>query len=39
MKEPQTPMGTIALMLVFLVLIAALWGNVYLTVLSRGVTQ
>jgi len=39
MKEPRTPMGTVVLMAVFVVMIVALWSNVYFTVLSRGVTQ
>lgn len=39
MKEPKTPMGTVAVMTVFFVLLVALWANVYFTVLSRGVTQ
>ncbi len=38
-KEPDTPMGTIALLAVYLVIILLLWGNVYVTMLSRGVTQ
>ena len=39
MQEPQTPQGTIALLLVYLVIVIALWGAAYLTVLSRGMTQ
>ncbi len=39
MKEPVTPQGTIALMLVYVVIIVALWTNVYMTMISRGVTQ
>lgn len=39
MKEPHTPQGTIALLLVYVVLIIALWGTAYFTVLSRGMTQ
>jgi hypothetical protein len=39
MKQPDTPQGTIALMIVFGLLVVALWGNAYLTMLSRGVTQ
>ena len=35
----KTPQGTIALMVIFLILIIALWGSAYLTMLSRGVTQ
>jgi hypothetical protein len=39
MKEPDTPQGTIALLLVYVVIIVALWGSAYLTMLSRGATQ
>lgn len=39
MKEPDTPQGTIVLMLLFALLLVALWGSAYLTVLSRGMTQ
>lgn len=39
MKEPTTPQGTIALMAVYLVIVIALWANVYFTMLSRGVTE
>ncbi len=35
----KTPQGTIALMVIFLILILALWGSAYLTLLSRGMTQ
>lgn len=35
----MTPQGTIALMVIFIILIIALWGSAYLTMLSRGVTQ
>ncbi len=35
----KTPQGTIALMVIFIILIIALWGSAYLTMLSRGVTQ
>jgi hypothetical protein len=38
-KDPDTPKGAIALMIVYAFIILALWGNVYLTVLSRGATQ
>lgn len=34
----QTPQGTIALMVVFVILIIALWGSAYLTMLARGAT-
>ena len=37
-KDVKTPMGTIALMLVFAVLMALLWGSAYMTMLSRGAT-
>jgi hypothetical protein len=39
MKGPQTPQGTFALLLVYFVIIIALWTNVYMTMISRGVTQ
>ena len=32
----KTPQGTIALMVIFIILIIALWGSAYLTMLSRG---
>lgn len=35
----KTPQGTIALMVIFIILIIALWGSAYLTLLSRGVTN
>lgn len=38
-REPDTPMGTIALLAVYVLIIVLLWGNVYLTMISRGVTQ
>lgn len=34
----KTPSGTIALMIVFIILLVALWGSAYLTMLSRGAT-
>lgn len=37
-KKYKTPQGTIALMVIFIILIIALWGSAYLTLLSRGVT-
>ncbi|MCP4362420.1 MAG: cytochrome c oxidase subunit 2A [Chloroflexi bacterium] len=37
-KEYKTPAGTITIMVIFILLIIALWGSVYLTLLSRGVT-
>jgi hypothetical protein len=38
-RDPKTPMGTLVLLVVFMILIIALWTNVYLLMLSRGVTQ
>lgn len=38
-QDPKTPQGTIALMLVYLVIVVTLWSSVYLTMISRGVTQ
>ncbi|MCA9990896.1 MAG: cytochrome c oxidase subunit 2A [Ardenticatenaceae bacterium] len=38
-KKYKTPQGTIAIMIIFVILIIALWGSAYLTLLSRGVTQ
>jgi hypothetical protein len=38
-QGPETPQGTIALMLVYIVIVVALWMNVYLTMISRGVNQ
>ncbi len=35
----RTPQGTLALLLVYLVLIVAGWIGVYLTMLSRGVVR
>ena len=37
-NSPQTPQGTIVLMIVFIVLLIALWGSAYLTMLARGGT-
>lgn len=39
MKGPVTPQGTIAILLVYLVIIITLWSSVYMTMISRGVTQ
>lgn len=39
MRDPDTPKGTIALLLVYLFFILMLWGNAYFTVLSRGANQ
>ncbi len=37
-KKYKAPQGTIAIMIIFIILIIALWGSAYLTLLSRGVT-
>ncbi|MFO7680690.1 MAG: cytochrome c oxidase subunit 2A [Chloroflexota bacterium] len=37
-KKYKTPQGTVAIMVIFIILIIALWGSAYLTMLSRGVT-
>jgi hypothetical protein len=37
-KKYKTPQGTVVLMIVFVLLIIALWGSTYLTLLARGVT-
>lgn len=37
-KKYKAPQGTIAIMIIFVILIIALWGSAYLTLLSRGVT-
>ncbi len=33
------PVGTIAVLIIYALILIALWGNVYFTLLSRGVTQ
>lgn len=38
MRDPDTPKGAIALMLLYMLLLIALWANVYFTVLARGAT-
>ena len=38
-SEYPKPIGTIALMVIFFLLIVVLWGTVYLTLLERGVTR
>lgn len=35
----KAPQGTVAIIAIYIVLIIALWGSAYLTMLSRGVTQ
>ncbi|GJM42256.1 MAG: hypothetical protein DHS20C20_25380 [Ardenticatenaceae bacterium] len=37
-KKYKTPHGTIALVILYVVLIIALWGSAYLTMLARGAT-
>jgi hypothetical protein len=37
-KKYKTPQGTVALVILYILLIIALWGSAYLTMLSRGVT-
>ncbi len=37
-KKYKTPQGTFALIILYIVLIIALWGSAYLTMLARGVT-
>lgn len=39
MKQFQTPQGAVALLVIYVLLIAVLWGSAYATLLSRGVTQ
>ena len=39
MKKYKTPQGTVAILIIYILLIIALWGSAYLTLLSRGVTQ
>ena len=39
MQEHPKPIGTVAVLVIYVILIIALWGSVYLTLLSRGVTQ
>ena len=38
-KKYSTPSGTIAILIIYILLIIALWGSAYLTMLSRGVTS
>jgi hypothetical protein len=35
----KTPQGTIAILIIYVIIIIALWGSAYLTLLSRGVTN
>ncbi len=34
----KVPQGTIAIIIIYVLLIIALWGSAYLTMLSRGAT-
>jgi hypothetical protein len=34
----KVPQGTVVIMIIFILLIIALWGSAYLTLLSRGAT-
>ena len=38
-RKYKTPSGTIAILIIYILLLIALWGSAYLTVLSRGVTS
>ncbi len=38
-RKYKTPSGTIAILVIYILLIIALWGSTYLTLLSRGVTS
>lgn len=37
-KKYKSPQGTIVLMIVFILLLVALWGSAYLTMIARGAT-
>ncbi|MCA9933730.1 MAG: cytochrome c oxidase subunit 2A [Ardenticatenaceae bacterium] len=37
-KKYKAPQGTVAIMIIYVILIIALWGSAYLTLLSRGIT-
>jgi Cytochrome c oxidase subunit IIa family len=39
MKKYESPQGAVALLVIYVLIIAALWGSAYATLLSRGVTQ
>lgn len=39
MDRYKAPQGTIAVVLIYLLIIIVLWGSAYFTALSRGVTQ
>jgi hypothetical protein len=37
-KDYKAPMGTVAILVLYLILLVVLWGSTYLTMLSRGAT-
>lgn len=37
-KKYKAPQGTVALVILYIILIIALWGSAYLTMLARGGT-
>ena len=37
-SKHKVPQGTVAIMVIFIILLVALWGSAYLTLLSRGLT-
>lgn len=37
-NKHKAPQGTVAIMIIFVVVLIALWGSAYLTLLSRGIT-
>lgn len=37
-KDYKAPMGTVAILALYLILLVVLWGSAYLTMLSRGGT-
>lgn len=44
MSGPQRPsefrpVGTVAILVLYVLILIALWGNVFFTLISRGVTQ
>ena len=36
-RKYKAPQGTIAIIVIYIILLVALWGSAYLTMLSRGV--
>lgn len=37
-KKYKAPQGTVALVILYILIIIAMWGSAYLTMLARGVT-